>query len=145
MSTAESRKEILNLLATGKISADEAADLLSQARTAPDPAPVNPEAPAEKAPAPAVAEAEAPAGQSDKKPAWFRVRVSNLDTGKSKVSVNIPLRMLKFGFSIASRFTPDLEELDWNDVNRMIDENAVGMLVDVQNEEDNEHVQVYID
>lgn len=139
------RSEILELLAAGKISAAEAADLLSQARR-------EPAAPAEAAAAPeATAQAAEPAGVTkaeaagSKEPTWFHIRVRNLETGQNKVTVNIPLRIFKFGMRIGRRFSPELAELDWDEIHDMVANMESGVLVEVQDEEDKEHVQIYVD
>ena len=141
-----SRMEILELLSNGKITAAEAANLLSdigqpEAPAAPPPPPVTkaPEAPKVE-PAPAISN-----GDSSKQPSWFRVRVANLETGKNRVTVNIPVKMMKFGLKIGSRFSPEIENLDWNELTGMMQDMKTGMLVDVQDEDSNEHVQVYLD
>ena len=141
-----SRMEILELLSKGKISATEAANLLSDIPEAPAAA----EAPqVEKAPSPPpvppVAKAPVSVEPNGKEPSWFRVRVANLETGKNRVTVNIPIRMMKFGLKIGSRFSPEIENLDWNELTGMMQDMKSGMLVDVQDEESNEHVQVYLD
>ncbi len=79
------RQEILDLLSQGKITAEEAAEMLSTpvvetaVPTKEQVIDVEEEETAvpEKEPAP-----------TDHTPSWFKVRVRNLDTGKSKVSVN---------------------------------------------------------
>ena len=141
------RMEILELLSNGKITAAEAADLLSDIGQPEAPA-AAPPPPAAKAPEPPKA-ASAPVaptnGDSSKEPSWFRVRVANLETGKNRVTVNIPVKMMKFGLKIGSRFSPEIENLDWNELTGMMQEMKTGMLVDVQDEDSNEHVQVYLD
>lgn len=133
-----SRMEILELLSKGKITAAEAANLLSDVG---EPASAEKAPLAEKAPtAP-----PPPAGTENQEPSWFRVRVANLETGKNRVTVNIPVRMMKFGLKIGSRFSPEIENLDWNELTGMMKDMKSGMLVDVQDEESNEHVQVYLD
>ena len=133
--TAANRKEILELLAKGKITADEAANLLTS------PEPEAPEAP--KVP---IAPSEPPAAKGDgKTPTWLHVRVKDAKSGRNKVTVNIPIRMMQFGFKIGQRFSPELNDLDWNEISTMMQDMESGVLVDVQDEEDGEHVQVYID
>ena len=139
------RQEILDLLAKGKISAAEAADLLNSAKEAkPTPemaAPTAPAAPAE----PIKTQTIVKQVENGAKPSWFRVRVRNLETGKNKVSVNIPIRMLNFGLKIGNRFAPELADLDYNELTGMMDEIGIGMLVEVEDEDSNEHVQVYVE
>ncbi|MCP4426625.1 MAG: DUF2089 domain-containing protein [Chloroflexi bacterium] len=147
------RQEILNLLANGKITADEAADMLNALKTKAPVPPVDPEPPADlemspdlEPPAePVAVKAEPKPAASGKKPAWFRVRVRDLESGANKVSVNIPLRMLNFGLKVGRRFSPELEGLDYGELTGLMNDMGAGMLVEVEDEESNEHVQVFVD
>jgi hypothetical protein len=76
---------------------------------------------------------------------WFRVRVKNLETGKNKVSVNIPMPMVKFGLKIGRQFSSELDQLNLDEMYNAMGNMENGMIVDVQDEESNEHVQVFID
>ena len=134
-----SRLEILELLSNGKITAAEAADLLSDVK---EPAAAEKAPPPEKVPASPGAPV---ASDSGSEPSWFRVRVANLETGKNRVTVNIPVRMLKFGLKVGSRFSPEIDNLDWHELTGMMQDMKSGMLVDVQDEDSNEHVQIYLD
>ena len=82
--------------------------------------------------------------QAATRPSWLRVRVSDMKTGKNKVTVNVPMRLVRFGLSVGSRFAPELEGLDWNEIDSYLSVEK-GMLVDVQDEEDGEHVQIFVD
>lgn len=140
--SSEERMEILHLLAEGKITADEAARLLSNGAkaTEAEPAP-------EKGVSLAVEEktsADEALKSSADQPTWFHVKVNDMKTGKTKVTVNIPLRLLRLGLNVGSRFAPELEGMDWDDLAGMIGSEQ-GVLVDVEDEEDGEHVQIYVD
>lgn len=134
-----SRKEILELLTNGKITAAEAADLLSKGNTAVPESPPSPEA------AKAVSTSSTPTPKNGQKPSWLHVRVRDMASGKNKVTVNVPLGMVKYGLKIGGRFSPELNEIDWNELEGMMNETQSGILVDVEDEEGGEHVQVYID
>lgn len=138
------RQEILELLAKGKISADEAAELLSstQEKVAEPPPPPAPEAAAEPSPK---AAPEPTVKTSGKKPGWFKVRVRNLETGKNKVTVNIPLGMVDFGLKLGRHFAPELEGLNYQEMAGMMGNMESGMLLEVEDEEDNEHVQIFVE
>jgi hypothetical protein len=136
------RQEILELLAKGKITADEAAELLSSVQEKVVDLPPAPETPAEPAPK---APPEPEFKINGKKPGWFRVRVRNLETGKNKVTVNIPLGMVDFGLKLGRHFAPELEGLNYDDLAGMMKNMESGMLVEVEDEEGNEHVQVFVE
>jgi hypothetical protein len=133
-----SKKEILDKLAAGEISAADAAQLLNQ----PEETAATPKATTAPTSAPASVPEKA---LEDPSPSWFRVRVMNMETGKNKVSVNIPIRVLKLGLKIGGRFAPELQNLDWNEINSLMEDLQTGLLVEVQDEESNEHVQVFIE
>lgn len=138
-----SRKEILELLASGKITADEAADMLTDVQAAPSPEPEPIQIEVETEPAHSeVVKADITTGEE---PRWFKVRVRNKETGKNKVSVNIPVRMLTFGMKIGKRFAPELDALQWEDINGMMADLKNGMLVEVEDDESNEHVQIFLE
>jgi hypothetical protein len=133
-----SKKEILDKLAAGEISAADAAQLFNQ----PEETAATPKATTAPTSAPASVPEKA---LEDQSPSWFRVRVMNMETGKNKVSVNIPIRVLKLGLKIGGRFAPELQNLDWNEINSLMEDLQTGLLVEVQDEESNEHVQVFIE
>jgi hypothetical protein len=76
---------------------------------------------------------------------WFRVRVTNLETGRTKVNVNLPLSLVKVGMRMGAHFAPEVEELDWAELMEAIQEGANGKLVEVEDVEDGEKVEVYVD
>jgi DNA-binding transcriptional ArsR family regulator len=133
--STEKRTEILQLLADGKITAGEAAELLSPSPAAEAQSPTPPPAPE------ALKQTEA---ENGRKPQWLHIQVSDMSTGKSRVKVNIPLRMVKFGLNMGRRFAPEMEGVNWDDLSRVVTEEE-GVLVDVQDDEDGEHVRIYVD
>ncbi len=156
------RLEILELLANQKISAQEAADMLRQGdlaasadesvkvkTTADNADPVyKAESQDETADEP---EIEMMPWSNDtlksngKKPNWLRIRVRDLNSDRNKVTVNIPLALVSFGLGAARRFGADMGGVDTEMVLEMIKHGERGILVDVQDEEDGEHVQIYLD
>lgn len=141
------RKEILDLLAGGKISAGEAAELLNNVSAGPAEEPEKPlKVEVDAYPEPEAPEAVTkPTVSSKNGPRWFHVKVRDLETGRNKVTVNIPLPVVKFGLKVGRHFSPELDELNWDDLSGAMAETGLGMIVEVQDEESNEHVQVYID
>ncbi|MCP4356916.1 MAG: DUF2089 domain-containing protein [Chloroflexi bacterium] len=134
-----SHKEILDLLANGKISATEAADLLSGVGKEVE---IDSD---DSSPEDTIKVLKKETAVNSKKASWLHVRVRDLESGRSKVTVNVPIGIVKFGLKIGGRFSPELNDLDWNDLESMMYETESGVLVDVQDEEGGEHVQVFID
>lgn len=162
MNREETRKELLELLAKGKISIDEAVTLLDQTASETGDAKVGDEVPLkvdvdvdidveketlykpdidldiEEYPLPAEK-------LGAKEPRWLRIHVGDLETGKSKVRVNVPFGMVKFGLNVAQFFAPQEYSDNLDQVATMMAESESGLLVDVQDDESNEHVRIYFD
>lgn len=143
----EERRELLDQLAQGKISAGEAAELLNNPKAesgtndeVSGPFSENQAIEITKQDIIKMEEQESDRG----KPAWFHVRVSDLKSGKNRVTVNIPLRLIGMGINIGKRFSPELDGMDWSEIRSTLTEEK-GILVDVEDEEDGEHVLIYID
>jgi hypothetical protein len=129
MTTAEERLKILKMIQEGTISADEGAKLLKALTSS------------SQSRAPRRTTLQAGGAR------WLRVRVTDMATGKSKVNVNLPLKLVDAGINIAAQFVPDEIELDgiMTAVNEAIGDNMIGKIVDVVDSEDGEHIEVIIE
>ncbi len=77
---------------------------------------------------------------------WFRVRVTDLTTGKSKANVKIPAGLVDFGMKMGAKFAPaGCEGLDMDQLVAAMKSGSEGKLVDVEDEEKGEHVEVFIE
>jgi len=168
------RNAILEMLAAGKITATEAIALLDQKEPAgPPAAAAEPttaalkadeaissfagEVPVEelKAERPAkpepfrgitITEDDVVAQKDGQQPRWLKIRVRELTTGRNRVSVTLPIGLVSFGLGIARRFGADFDDDQRVDeIWHLIKEGQRGMLIDVEDEEDNEQVQIYLD
>lgn len=124
MSTAEERMQILRMIEAQQISAEEGAKLLAALDKA---------------------DAKAAPAEPTTKPRWFRVRVTDLHSGKSRVNVNIPMSLVNVGIKMGARFAPRVEGLDMEQISQAIREGTEGKIVDVEDEEAGERVEVYIE
>ena len=124
MATTEERMRILRMIQEGKITAEEGAKLLAALRES------------RKDARPVVMTARSGKGM-------LRVRVTDMITGKAKVSVNLPVGLVDAGMSIASQYAPDINFAQIADA---IKSGSIeGKIVDVVDEADGEHIEVFID
>jgi hypothetical protein len=126
MTTTEERMQILNMVAEGKITAEDGAKLLGA---------LEPERKKEPS-----FVAESPSA-----PRWFRVRVTDLETGKNKVNVNLPMSLVEVGTRMGARFAPELEDMDFNDIVQQVKSGAQGKIVEVEDLEGGERVEIYVE
>ena len=125
MVTSEERMRILKMISEDKITADEGAKLLSALSQR-----------SEKAPMPHRKFANQ----------MLRVRVTDMSSGRSKVNVNLPMRLVDAGLSIAAQFTPEMQnEQMILAVKEALAENVVGKIVEVIDEDDGEHIEIFIE
>jgi len=141
MSTSEERLQILHMVQEGKITAEEGMHLLEALASAPSR--TVPPAPAERPPVPQPpASLEIP---SLRTPRWFRVRVTDTQTGKVRVNIRLPINVINAGIKMGARFSPEVEGLDMDELAGLINSGTIGQIVDVFDEEDGEHVEVFLE
>ena len=127
MTTADERMKVLQMLEEGKVSADEAASLL-RALTGMQ-----------------------KSGPQRSERVWdegrlFRVQVTDLTTGKAKVNVTLPVKLVGMGLRIAERFAPEeMEGFDVEELQEMLASGAIGKFVEVTDDEDNERVEIFVE
>ena len=124
MATNEERMKILKMIDEGKITAEEGAKLLST-----------------------LGESRKPARKPGITPSvggarWLKVRVTDMMTGKAKATVNLPLGLVDAGLNIASKYAPDVA---FDELVEAINAGAEGKIIDVFDEEDGEHVEIFIE
>ncbi len=128
MASSEERMKILKMIEEGKLSAEEGTKLLAALNE--KRVPVPPRGPGMPGPAGA---------------RWLRIRVTDVRTGRSKASVQIPLALVDAGMKIGAHFAPEVEGVDMSNVMEAIRSGVMGKIIDVTDEEDGEHVEIYVE
>jgi hypothetical protein len=126
MVTNEERMKILKMLQEGKINADEAASLLAsldQGDTA----------------------LKGDVVSKNLNGRWFRVRVTDKKNDKVKVNVRLPLSLVGVGLRLGKKYSPEMEDLDVEEIFQAIQAGEMGQIVDVEDEEAGDHVQVFVE
>jgi hypothetical protein len=124
----EERMRILKLVEEGKISPGEAARLLSAM-----------DGDIEATQVPMAAPAVGVGGR------WLKVRVTDTYSGHTKVNVNVPLVLVKMALGIGSRFVPEASGVDLNELRELVESGMTGKIVEVEDVEDGERVEVYVE
>ncbi len=127
MANTEERMQILKMIEEGKITATEGAELLralDQDSQSPKNKPLK--------------------GASS--PRWFRVRVTDMNSGKNKVNVNIPMGLVNVGIKMGARFAP--EEMDGAEIEQIMEaikSGQQGKVMDVTDDESGERVEIFVE
>jgi hypothetical protein len=125
MATAEERMEILKMVQTGQITAEEGAKLLEALQEKEEPRP------------------DLGPVSRTKRPRRLRVRVSDLETGRNKVNIDLPWNLINIGMHMGARFAP--EEIDLEEMMRALQAGTEGKIVDVEDTEDGERVEIFVE
>ena len=127
MANAEERMKILKMIEEGKISAEEGAKLLA--------------ALSESRRGPGGTSASRAAGTGH----LLRIRVTDITTGRSKVSVQIALGLVDAGMKMGAQFIPKVDGVDISAVMDAIRSGVTGKIIDVTDDEGGEHVEIFVD
>lgn len=77
---------------------------------------------------------------------WLRIRVTDLNTGKSKANVKVPASLATFGMKMAAKYAPEsIEGLDMDEIFAAVKSSGEEKLVDVEDEEKGERVEVFVE
>lgn len=125
MNLKEERMQILKMIQNGQVSAEEGAKLLAALEGG--------------------QKSEMAANAAATQGKFLRVRVTDMTTGRTKVNVNVPLALVNVGLKMGARFMPDLNSLDTGEIMQAIRSGMQGKIVDVEDSEDGEKVEVYIE
>jgi DNA repair photolyase len=123
MATTEERMKILKMIEEGKVSAEEGVKLLS-----------------------ALANANRPtSGLSASGAKWLRVRVTEVNTGRSKATVQIPISLMEAGMKIGAHFAPEIDGVNMDQLMEALRTGMTGKIIDVTDDEDGEHVEIFVE
>src|SRR5215212_11149395 len=126
MASSEERMKILKMIEEGKLSAEEGTKLLTALSDKRLPTPPR------------------PPGMGGG-PRWLRIRVTDVRSGRSKASVQIPLALVDAGMKIGAHFAPEVQCVDMSNVMEAVRSGMIGKIIDVTDEDDGEHVEIYVE
>jgi hypothetical protein len=117
----EERNRILQMIESGQVSAAQAAQLLDA--LAPDR-----ERPNERV-----------------RNRLVRVRVSDLQSGRQKASVTIPVGLVNVGLRLGARLAPQITNSALEELLRSIERGASGRLLEWQDLEEGERIELFVE
>ncbi|KPL15071.1 MAG: hypothetical protein AMJ93_16930 [Anaerolineae bacterium SM23_84] len=123
MSLTEERMQILRMIESGQITAEEGAKLLAALR----------------------ASTKGSAAEGSSAPRWLRLRVTDLRTGRDKVNMNIPISLVDVAMKMGARFVPETDEVDVEEVRAALRAGQPRKILDVEDEEDEERVEIFVE
>ena len=76
---------------------------------------------------------------------WLRIRVTDVSSGRTKVNVNLPMGLVNVGLKMGAKFAPEVQGLDVQQITDAINSGMTGKIIDVTDEDDGEHVEIYVE
>jgi hypothetical protein len=122
MATIAERMRILRMIQEGKITAEEGAKLLS-----------------------ALKGQRRDEGAGREAASWVRLRVTDGRSGRNKVNVNLPMSLVSSLLKLAARFIPEDADVDLDELRTALDSGARGKVFEADMEEDNQHLEVFVE
>ncbi len=121
----QEKMQILEMVEEGKISVEEATELLS------------------------ALEGKQETIKPKKDVKWLKIRVYTMDD-KPKVNVNVPISLVEVGLKLAKKYDPKLkdsglENIDIDEILSAVKNGAEGKIVDVIDEESQTKVKIYVE
>lgn len=123
MVTAEERMRILKMIANKQITAAEGARLLEAMRSGGNDV----------------------SRDEGNRPRWLRVKVTDRRDARVKLNVTIPIGLIDVGLKMGARFAPEIAGMDSNLVQTAIREGAQGRILSVDDPEDDERVEIFVE
>ena len=123
MATTVERMKILKMIEEGKLSAEEGAKLLSALTSG----------------------SRTPGGFTASGARWLRVRVTETSSGRPKATVQIPLALMDAGMKIGAHFAPEVEGVNMDQLMEALRSGMTGKIIDATDEEDGEHVEIFVE
>lgn len=127
MATTEERMRILKMIDEGKLSAEEGAKLLSALSE-------------NRKTSVAPGSSRIPGAAR-----WLRVRVTDVATGRSKATVQLPLNLIDAGMKIGAHFAAEIDGVDMSTIMEALRSGMTGKIIDVVDEKDGEHVEIFVE
>jgi len=123
MADKKERVKILKMIEEGKITAEEGSRLLGALSKSKK------------------VRADVPMSEAK----WLRIRVSDLDTGKTTVNVNLPVGLVDVGLRMGARFVPDMEGIELEELSEALRQGLTGKIIDIVDEEEGQRVEIYFE
>ena len=132
MATEEERMKILRMIEDGKITPEEGVELLEALDPRGSPRP--PALPMEPL---------LPAGLKSAR--WFHLVVTDVQTGKKRVDLRLPVNLFSAGVKMGAKFAPQVEGLDTEQLLSHLRSGETGKILEVTKNEDGEHIEVFLE
>lgn len=75
----------------------------------------------------------------------MRIVVTNIDTGKNRIVVNLPMSLAHTGIKLGVRFAPGLRDEEMTAIAKAVKAGETGKIFEATNEAEREHVEIFVE
>ena len=76
---------------------------------------------------------------------FFRVSITDTITGRTRANIRMPLSVMGIGMKFGAHFAPQIDGVESEQLMDAIRNGQVGKIIDVFDDDDGEHVEIYIE
>ncbi len=78
-------------------------------------------------------------------PKWARILVTDMDSGKTRVNLRLPLGLITAGRKMGAKIPAKMNDMDLDDLFQGSNLSSPGRVLEVYDEEDREHVEIFVE
>lgn len=127
MATRDERMQVLKMVESGQVSAEEGIQLLASLAESTEP------------------QRWESRPETTATPRRMRVVVTDLGTGQQKIDISLPWSLVSVGMDMGARFAPRDIDLDLEEVLAAVRSGTEGKVMEVIDEDESERVEIYVD
>jgi hypothetical protein len=83
--------------------------------------------------------------RSSAQPRTLRVRVTNLATRRQIINVTIPVSLVGIGLKLGARLAPRMANANVDEILRAIDSGSLGRIFEMQDLDEGERVEIFVE
>ncbi len=76
---------------------------------------------------------------------WFIVRITELDTGKERISIRLPIDLVSVGARLGARYVPDGARFDLEHVLEQARAGHLGRVFDATDDAEREYIEIFVE
>lgn len=76
---------------------------------------------------------------------WIHVLVTDLDTGKARVNIRMPVNLVNTGIKMGAHLSTEVNVLDVQQINEYVKNGVTGQVLDVLDDDEGERVQIFLE
>jgi hypothetical protein len=128
MTTPGERLNILQMIQRGEITAESGFRLLEQLE--------NESASSKSDALPSETQAQA---------RWFHLLVTDTRSGKNRIDLRLPLSVVTTGMKMGARLSPEVDRIKPEELRDILSSGETGKIIDVYDETNGEHIEIFLE